>query len=508
MALSHIGVQAADVPGLLEDLKDRTVNVDVAIAISRAGPDAVPALLAALRQDSLVLRGRVAYILAVMRVRSPEALDALLGAIPAKVADTDLDSWEDFDRDLVLALSRQGPDAVSKLLEALSSKNDIVRSVVLQVLGAMGAEAKKAVPHLMRLLEDKGVRVRAMATLGDIGPDAREALPALLEVLKEGEPPRPFVTDPRVTALEAISRISGPEVAGPLLLDAIQHGNSPRRFSALGAVERMRPQPPNLVPALLAALTDKDKGVRRRAASLLGNLGAESRSAAPALLDLLHNDPDATVRQFAARALGLLGAAGADAVPALIAALSVLDRDMRQIAATALGQMGPKAKAAVPSLRKAFADDYSPVQLAAAQSLWQIDHDEETAVPALVRKLLAGDETERRTAAHMLGGMRAEAAIPALTECLQSLDEVLRCRAAEALWRIDRRNHQVVPVLIEELQEGSESDRRLAAEVLGAMGEDAKVAVPALREVLKHADKSVREAAAQALKKIDPKASE
>jgi HEAT repeat protein len=51
----------------------------------------------------------------------------------------------------------------------------------------MGADAKDAVPQLVRLLDDPdpAVRKAAARTLGRIGPAAQEAVPALMKSLLE-----------------------------------------------------------------------------------------------------------------------------------------------------------------------------------------------------------------------------------------------------------------------------------------------------------------------------------
>jgi HEAT repeat protein len=72
------------------------------------------------------------------------------------------------------------------------------------------------------------------------------------------------------------------------------------------------------VPILIAALHDRDAGVRRAAARGLGAPGAGA--AVPELIRLLA-DPDDDVRSAAAVALGLIGRAAASAIPALRAVI-------------------------------------------------------------------------------------------------------------------------------------------------------------------------------------------
>lgn len=71
------------------------------------------------------------------------------------------------------------------------------------------------------------------------------------------------------------------------------------------------------VPALIAALKDKDNWVRESASMALGTIGHDAKAAVPTLAEAL-KDKDFGVRLMAAAALGLIGPAAKAAVPALI----------------------------------------------------------------------------------------------------------------------------------------------------------------------------------------------
>jgi len=89
------------------------------------------------------------------------------------------------------------------------------------------------------------------------------------------------------------------------------------------------------VPALIQALGDSDRDVRRAAAEALGDLG--DPQAVPALIQALRDDWEA-VRRAAAEALGKLG--DPQAIPPLIQALGDYWYDVRFAAAEALGKLG------------------------------------------------------------------------------------------------------------------------------------------------------------------------
>ena len=95
--------------------------------------------------------------------------------------------------------------------------------------------------------------------------------------------------------------------------------------------------------------------IRRESASELAPLGADAKSAIPALRKALEKDTDAKVRRLSAYAIKQMGDAGKSALPAIIAALKAdKDDDVRAICANVCAQHGKEAKAAVPALAAAL----------------------------------------------------------------------------------------------------------------------------------------------------------
>jgi len=149
---------------------------------------------------------------------------------------------------------------------------------------------------------------------------------------------------------------------------------------------------PQATPALIQALQDKDRDVRRAAAEALGQIG--DRQAIPALIEAL-KDEDEGVRRAAAEALEKIG--DPQATPALIQALQDKDRDVRRAAAKALGKIGDRQ--AVPALIEALKDEDEGVRRAAAEALEKIGPP---AVPALIQALRDEDRDVREAAAEAL----------------------------------------------------------------------------------------------------------
>jgi HEAT repeat protein len=76
---------------------------------------------------------------------------------------------------------------VGVIVKALADESVSVRETACQALGTM--KAKEAVTPLLKLLQDKDLRLRAIMTLGEIGPPADNALGELKKSLtdKDGE---------------------------------------------------------------------------------------------------------------------------------------------------------------------------------------------------------------------------------------------------------------------------------------------------------------------------------
>jgi HEAT repeat protein len=146
-------------------------------------------------------------------------------------------------------LRRLGPASYDQLIHevvpaavaALKHEDQWTRWRAAGLLGAFGADAKTAVPALVKALEtthdlDWGFQAKAAGALGMIGPEAREAVPALIRTLQSGEPGL------RSSAAFALSRI-GPDAksAVPSLLRALQDQNEEVRHNAKQALEQIDP---------------------------------------------------------------------------------------------------------------------------------------------------------------------------------------------------------------------------------------------------------------------------
>ena len=222
-------------------------------------------------------------------------------------------------------------------LQQLKSAKPEVRARAARSLGA--AKNQRAVPSLIRRVEDENAQVR-------------------------------------MAAIEALGIIGHPASAGPLvsaLANPVKTVNPPRSCSDSGvesahykalANALARVGPPAVSP-LLGLLRSNEKEPRRWAAYTLGLL-KDSRAVDP-LIERL-DDSRSEVRKTAARALGEIG--DVRAVQALIRTLANRDWETRRAVAEALGFIG--SEGAVSALAKVAEDQSEPVQIAAVGALGKI----------------------------------------------------------------------------------------------------------------------------------------
>lgn len=174
------------------------------------------------------------------------------------------------------------------------------------------------------------------------------------------------------------------------------------RREALQALLRREPLTPFAIADLTEVLHDADLRIGAGAATLLGRIGAE---ATPALITALGN-PNKYVRREAARALGKLGSEAGDAVLPLANLLCDPDLKTRTAVALALGLIGPAAQEAAPALIAALADRHRFFHRLVS---WVLTRLGETVVPVLHSARESPDANVRREAAHVLDQMERHA---------------------------------------------------------------------------------------------------
>ncbi|MCS6799226.1 MAG: HEAT repeat domain-containing protein [Myxococcota bacterium] len=225
----------------------------------------------------------------------------------------------------------------------------------------------------------------------------------------------------------------------------------------------------------LDALRSSDPSARVAAAETLGRRAyAQRREVAPALRELLRNDPDWRVRASCGRALGRLGIR--DAVPDLVRALRDPQVDVRVVAAAALWRLPDPA--AVPALLELLSDDDAAARQWAVLALGVI-RDQRATQPLV--QLLARESTAavRLDVIRSLGRIGDSGALGALRDVARNAsrpaDERVEAVHAIASLATPEKVNALVGML-------DEPDRRIRLRVVRALGDvgDA-LALPAVR---------------------------
>jgi HEAT repeat protein len=336
---------------------------------------------------------------------------------------------------------------VSEYIELLENGNDVWRAYSASALGGPTSELR-AVPPLIRALNDECSRVRSKAarSLGTL--EDKRAVRALGRVLKNDP-----CTDVRINAAEALGNI----------------------------------RDPSAIPALIRALKDEDKDVRFEAVKALGWI--KHPRAIPSLIRMLKTDHI----DEAARALAMIE--DGRAAPALVRALDT-NLSKRKDVYYALLQIGV---AALPALTKGLRSRLKKVRLMSACAIGIIgSHNRENkkfleVLPSLIGSLNSKDSTMRDYVAKALENI-GKPVIPLLIDALDN--GLIYADVSAVLVKIGR---DALPELIEAVKEKPKV-RQNAVYTLGKIGNTS--AVPSLVETMNDPILLIRIGVVDALKEI------
>jgi len=319
ISLGDFGPEAKSaVPALTKLLADPELNVklDAATALGAVGPDAasaVPELTSAMQEG-------------------PVALTLTSASALASIGDASV-------------------PALNKLLQ----DNSPLKLLAVNILGEIGASAKSSVPEMLKLLNsaDPEVKDTVITSLGEMGPAAKAAEPQLLEILKNSK------GKTRNSAVYALSKIES-QKAITLIKEYAATPSDDERFQLVcaWALVRDNPHDPETVkaalPGLTKALTDERPLIRREAANAISLMGAQAKSAVPALTATLKDEKNPRVIQELVTALAEIGPDASSAISEIAPYLNSGNVDLRLIATYAMARFGKAAKAEVPQLEKSL----------------------------------------------------------------------------------------------------------------------------------------------------------
>jgi HEAT repeat protein len=252
------------------------------------------------------------------------------------------------------------------------------------------------------------------------------------------------------------------------------------------------------VPALIAALKDKQTDVRVAVVGALGEMGTEGKEAAVKLARMFH-DPSVRVREHVREALAQIGPA---AIEPLCDALGDDKPEVRLDAIKTIALFGPAAKKAVPTLRRTIKDEDHRIRAASAEALGKMELDGEDAVPELLAALRdkkIGVQSEAVTALVLL----TSAGVPGLLQKIREADRKGRWAVPVAVAQVVDKVKKDFMALVKDLRDKDPQVRTRAAITLGELGPKAQPALPALLKLLDEDDPQLRLTAALVIARIE-----
>ncbi|HEY1349274.1 MAG TPA: HEAT repeat domain-containing protein [Ktedonobacteraceae bacterium] len=560
-ALGHLG--SADprvLDALLTSLSDSDSRVRRAAAtalghLGSADPRVLDALLSSLSASDSRVRLAGASALGNLGCTDPRVLDALL----ASLSDSDSDPFRFVHRAAAAALGHLGsadPRVLDALLASLSDSDWQMRQAAVAALGRLGSADPRVLDALLASLFDSYSRVReaAATALGHLGSADPRVLDALLASLSDSDWQMRqaaatalgnlIFIDPGIVLIlqkkhSSVSIVDfsyfylilekeiRKKILGRIFLSAQELGSADLRVldtlltslsdsdsdfgvrrAAATALGNLGSTDSRILDALLASLSDSDFGVRRAAASALGHLGSADPRVLDALLASL-SDSDSRVRRAAASALGHLGSADPRVLDALLTSLSNPFRLVRQTAATALGHLGSADSRVLNALLTSLFDSDWQMREAAATALGHLGNADPRILDALLTSLFDSDWQMREAAATALDhlGCTDSRILDALLTSLSDSDSdpfrLVRRAAASALGNLGSADPRVLDALLTSLFDSDWQMREAAAAAFGHLGSTDPRVLDALLTSLSDSDSRVRQAAASALGQID-----
>lgn len=310
---------SATISALGEALGDASPAVRLAAVNSLGGlqdPAAIAALAKALKEDTDA-RVREAAAWALGEIDDNRAVPHLLTALASERVTKVREK-------IVEALAEiKDVNALAGVSAVLKDPAPEVRRAAVHALSEF--EDQAAVPALIAISKDDDleVRRRVAEALGQL--ENPVAIDALTSMTKDPD------SEVRANAVESLQHFHDQKLL-PVFVASLKDSSAHVRqhaADALGSFENLKTAP----RALIDALADPNRDVRKEAAQALANIGDEA--AVPALKKLV-GDGDASTRRTAVEALKEIG--GADALQALMALLKDPDPEVRKTAAEALGK--------------------------------------------------------------------------------------------------------------------------------------------------------------------------
>ncbi len=435
------------------------------------GADAVDAIARALASPELDGRQR-SGLLSILRQLGPHALPAL-DAVLSIVGDTDAD-----------------PD---------------LRSEAVDVIGAMGPGAERAIPALQVAMTQFGGGGRfgaAFAALGEAGWAELNRL--AFETAERGV---------QNTGLHGLALLD-PSTALRFATVALNSGDAFVRLRALSAVREYEEGSATATGAVVALLDDEDEDVREGALATLDDMHEGAAAAVPILLERMRAMPED--HDDYSEWLGSLASAGRqdDSAIRFLAEMATANGDWGERAANSLKEVQADIRPVLSEIGTAL-DGHTSVRIPVLDMLYRIGPDATPLLPKILPDLARDrHDSVRQSAARALIGMgpAAEAALPALRDLGPDASLNLQVLAAIAIHAIAGDVEPARAVFDALAAKRGDFLYSWRYEFPGMMGAGGAVFLPELREMLVGDDNDSRGyvmlSVAQSFERIGPPAAD
>jgi HEAT repeat protein len=186
------------------------------------------------------------------------------------------------------------------LARALGDASAAVRRAAGDALARLGRSAREVDGLLLAALrgDDPRSRFEAARTLAALAPPAPRLVPVLVEALGSAEPETAWEA---ARLLADAGRLHAEVV--PIVTGLARAGATPAvRRMAIFCLQKLAPERPESVAALLEASRDPDPVLRRAAVMALPAVAEAEGAVAARLAEAAERDPDPDVRRLAGRA--------------------------------------------------------------------------------------------------------------------------------------------------------------------------------------------------------------
>ncbi len=237
----------------------------------------------------------------------------------------------------------------------------------------------------------------------------------ILLTLTNGKPCAAQAADAKHSSEEQIAKVKSD----------LQHGDASTRQAAIGSLVHSAISP-QLLAEMRSALSDPDEVVRSRAATAIGNLGADAVAAISQLAAQLKSDKAKEARETAARALGRIGKAAPSSTDQLVPLLRTASQDdadpvTRVVALGALAMVNDELPSQITALRKYLHHDDALVRMKSSHALGMLGLAAKDAAPEIVEVLKHETDAHRRGyVARALGNTGDPASLPVLEAALKA----------------------------------------------------------------------------------------